>query len=509
MVVMTMMKTITKIWKPVAVLLLIVSVICAVVILSGDFNPSVKINNSEENQQLSSINVTIPAEHLSLNVLTPINGFIINTTVPQTPATFPYYKVVYQKSDITEKYLGPLERVRHNETPADIAPELAKQALEPYGGLPSDAVLIYSTTSYGISTNSTTGEIIDHDPITTDVLFYRNLNGTTIKGMHDMASVIFGENGEVLQLTRVWGTLQYTGRDLPVISANDAIRKLDQREIMDPVSDAADFTVNSTYLGHYGNKWAEQPPEIYLEPVWVFSGTFPSGNYWEFYVYARQFANFTATPTTGKVPLTVSFTDTSDASPSKWYWDFGDGTNSTDKNPSHTYAYAGTYNVSLRAWNDLGSDTMEKTDFVTVRNPAPPVANFTALPTSGNKPLIVTFSDTSSNVPSSWFWAFGDGTNATKQNPVHTYSSAGNYTVSLNVTNDDGTDEITRSDYITVTNLPPTTLTTPPTMTTVTTIPTTIRPTPTGTRTPFSTVPVIAALTLTGLLVLIRRRNSS
>ncbi|MFA5269415.1 MAG: PKD domain-containing protein [Methanoregula sp.] len=518
MVVMTMMKMITKMWKPVAVLLLIASAICAVAILSGDFNPSAKLSNVEENQQLSSINVTIPAEHLSLDIMTPINRFIINTTVPQTPAIFPYYKVIYQKSDITEKVYGPLIAERFNETPADIAPELAKQALEPYGGLPSDAVLMYSTTLYGISTNSTTGEIIYHDPITTDVLFYRNLNGTTIKGMHDMASVIFGENGEVLQLTRVWGTLQYTGRDLPVISVYDAIRKLDQRDIMNPVSDAADFTVNSTYLGHYGNKWAAQPPEIYLEPVWVFTGTFPSGNYYEFYVYARQFANITATPTTGKVPLTVTFTDTSETTPNEWLWDFGDGTNSTEQNPAHTYTTAGTYNVSLKAWNDLGSDTMEKTDYITVRNPAAPVATFTGTPTTGSAPLSVTFNDTSTNLPTSWFWTFGDGTNATEQNPTHTYTAPGNYTVSLNVTNDDGTNSVTKPEYITVSNLPPTTLTTAPTTivtttatTTVTTTPTTTtttKPTPTRTHAPLSPAVAIVGIMVIGMLHTIRQKKN-
>jgi hypothetical protein len=388
MVVMSMIKSVNRLWKPLAVLLLIITAISAMIILSGNPNQLPGIMNTGTNEQVSVINETISAEHLSLNVLTPINRFIINTTVLQTPATFPYYKVIYQKNrDITEKYLGPLEKVRHNETPADIAPELARQALVPYGGLPPDAVLIFSTTSYGISTNSTTGEIIEHDPITTDVLYERNLNGSTIKGMHDMASVIFGENGEILQLVRVWGTLQYTGRTLPVISVHDAIKKLEQREIMNPVSTGGDFIVNTTYLGHYGNKWAEQPPEIYLEPVWVFTGTFPSGNYYEFYVYARQFANFTATPASGKVPLTVNFTDTSDASPTCWSWNFGDNTNSTSRNPAHKYTTAGTYNVSLTAWNDLGSDTREKTVSVSVGNIASPVANFTASPSTGIAPL--------------------------------------------------------------------------------------------------------------------------
>ena len=69
------------------------------------------------------------------------------------------------------------------------------------------------------------------------------------------------------------------------------------------------------------------------------------------------------------IPLNVTFMDTSDASPVKWLWDFGDGTNSTAQNPAHMYTTAGTYNISLKAWNDLGSDTMEKPFYITVRNP--------------------------------------------------------------------------------------------------------------------------------------------
>ena len=65
-------------------------------------------------------------------------------------------------------------------------------------------------------------------------------------------------------------------------------------------------------------------------------------------------------------------------------------------------------------------------------------ANFSANPTYGYAPLNVDFTDTSSGTPTSWSWDFGDGTNSTPQNPTHTYSTAGNYTVTLTATNADG-----------------------------------------------------------------------
>ncbi len=85
---------------------------------------------------------------------------------------------------------------------------------------------------------------------------------------------------------------------------------------------------------------------------------------------------------------------------------------------------------------------------------APPVADFAGSPTSGTRPLEVTFTDLSTGVIDSWSWDFGDGNTSTAQNPTHTYVAAGTYTVSLTVTNPDGSDTETKVDYITVSELP-------------------------------------------------------
>lgn len=82
----------------------------------------------------------------------------------------------------------------------------------------------------------------------------------------------------------------------------------------------------------------------------------------------------------------------------------------------------------------------------------PPTAQFVGVPTSGTAPLTVNFSDQSSGVPSptSWSWNFGDGGTSTSQNPSHTYNSAGQYTVTLTATNSEGSDQMVRTNYITV-----------------------------------------------------------
>lgn len=79
----------------------------------------------------------------------------------------------------------------------------------------------------------------------------------------------------------------------------------------------------------------------------------------------------------------------------------------------------------------------------------PPVAAFSGTPLSGNKPLLVRFTDQSTNTPTSWAWTFGDGATSTEQNPTHTYTVAGVYTVTLTATNAGGSDAETKTDYVT------------------------------------------------------------
>jgi PKD repeat protein len=79
-----------------------------------------------------------------------------------------------------------------------------------------------------------------------------------------------------------------------------------------------------------------------------------------------------------------------------------------------------------------------------------PVANFTASPLSGCSPLIVVFQDQSTGGATSWNWDFGNGNTSTLQNPTATYFTPGTYTVSLTATNVNGSNTLTRNQYITV-----------------------------------------------------------
>ncbi len=162
-------------------------------------------------------------------------------------------------------------------------------------------------------------------------------------------------------------------------------------------------------------------------------------------------AEFSASPTSGTLPLLVDFTDLSTGGPAtSWAWTFGDGGTSTQRDPGHTYTTAGTYSVTLTATGPGGSDDETKVNLITVAEPAP-VAAFTADTTLGIAPLTVGFTDLSTGGPvTSWVWDFGDGGNSIDQHPSHEYLTPGTYSVSLTVTGPGGSDVQTAVDLVRV-----------------------------------------------------------
>lgn len=305
------------------------------------------------------INQTIPAHNVSLEFQNTdwIEYFIINAQVPDTPRFVPLYKGVLSDDDLARhfKYRAPNRYTVKNSTPSKAeAPALAEKALEAYGGLPEDAVLSSVYISESITQNGE--EIIQREPVITQVFYKREINGMPVVGERDEISLGLGENGELLVLMKRWRTLESTGESVPVITPEAAVEKLKRGETYTKLQSPNNVLIDKLRLGYY-----EKPGkirEIILEPVWIFSNqNIPE---FEFPVYARQFASFTETRGSGKDGLTVTFTDTSDASPTRWLWDFGDGTTSTEQNPIHSFKAAGTYDVTLTAWNDLGSDTVSE-----------------------------------------------------------------------------------------------------------------------------------------------------
>ncbi len=181
-------------------------------------------------------------------------------------------------------------------------------------------------------------------------------------------------------------------------------------------------------------------------------------------------ASFTASTDEGSAPLAVTFTDTSatvipflgNANAyipfNSRLWDFGDGVVSEQQNPQHTYRNQGIYTVSLTVGTRFGTDTETKNDTIKVTGNAASVkANFTATPITGVAPLTVTFTearDVGTATINAFEWNFGDDTTGTQENPTHTYTEPGTYSVTLTIRTTLGTSTITKQNLIEVVEEP-------------------------------------------------------
>ena len=162
-------------------------------------------------------------------------------------------------------------------------------------------------------------------------------------------------------------------------------------------------------------------------------------------------AKFYGEPTSGEAPLMVEFHDQSLNDPTSWFCDYGDG-ESTEYLWQHRYEEPGNYDVTLIVSNLAGVDTLTKKNYIQVKLPDPPVADFYAEPTEGESPLWVEFYNQSSGGATSCMLDYGDGYGTlwmpSTYLPGHSYKVAGIYTVILMVKNDWGTDTMIREDYI-------------------------------------------------------------
>jgi PKD repeat protein len=158
---------------------------------------------------------------------------------------------------------------------------------------------------------------------------------------------------------------------------------------------------------------------------------------------AIQFDGSTSSDSDGNLPLTYA-------------WHFGDGSTGTGGTPSHTYATAGTYDVTLTVTDALGLASLVASTTVTValRPNQAPTAN-PGGPYSGTAGAAIAFdgsasSDPDGDLPLSYAWTFGDGGTATGATPSHTYASAGTYSVTLTVTDAKGESSAAASATVTV-----------------------------------------------------------
>lgn len=153
-----------------------------------------------------------------------------------------------------------------------------------------------------------------------------------------------------------------------------------------------------------------------------------------------QTANFTVSPSAPAVGQTVYFNaSTSTVNGGTYSWNFGDGSTATGLTPTHAFGAPGTYTVTLRVTNPQGQSAATSRT-VTVAATSPTVSSsFTFSPNNPGPQQDVLF-DASASRPTdgTYVWTFGDGTSGSGRQVTHRYGQAGNYTVTLVVSNQFG-----------------------------------------------------------------------
>ena len=176
-------------------------------------------------------------------------------------------------------------------------------------------------------------------------------------------------------------------------------------------AESGDYTVTLTATNDCGSVTFTQDISVLIAPV----------------------ASFQLTPDQGCEPLTVQFVNTSSGQVDSYLWTFEGGTpaTSTESDPVVIFENAGVFDVTLEVTNAAGANEVIQTDVVEVF--PQPTADFSTVVSD----LIVDFTNLS-QYADTYEWNFGDGNTSSEENPTHTYSESGNYTVTLVATNNCG-----------------------------------------------------------------------
>lgn len=176
-------------------------------------------------------------------------------------------------------------------------------------------------------------------------------------------------------------------------------------------------------------------------------------------VFKNPKADLYANSRAGCAPLSVQFEDKTilgDAPLTSTLWDFGDGNTTNATSPLHNYATNGSFDVSMLVTDTNGCQGKFSAPKHVIVDRKPDVNFIADITFSCTYPLTVSFSNLGKNLKSgdSYLWSFGDGETSTKKSPIHTYTSKGDFEVSLTITTANGcTQTLTKPQYITIRNI--------------------------------------------------------
>jgi hypothetical protein len=200
----------------------------------------------------------------------------LDVPLPVSPYAVPNYRVVSVKKFSTGT--GTSLTVKDHIPSIAEAPGLAEKALGVHGGLPADAVLERTEQVFMKKYNLKTATVEEQYPQYTRVAYRQCVNGSLIMGSG--IGVSLGENGELLDISKDWSILEYTG-EIPVISADEAFEKLQARDLLKPVQSSLNgYHITRVQSGyhietHYPDASVQPLAPDRCTPVWIFYGIKP------------------------------------------------------------------------------------------------------------------------------------------------------------------------------------------------------------------------------------------
>jgi PKD repeat protein len=266
------------------------------------------------------------------------------------------------------------------------------------------------------------------------------LNFVSVKDYIPYSSYYLGKNETNNNYNATSGRMWFVVTDTSGVTFNGSatLREITFKIMSEPPAGFGNYlyTLIDVYATIFGDSLANKIPHS------VHDGQF-------FYANPGPVAEFTYSPTAPRVGETVTFNASSSyvvggGTIVSYVWDFGDGSNDTGMITTNAYSPDGTYTVTLTVTdNQARVDTESKNVTVYPFN-IPPIANFTSLPSVIKVNTSVTFNASASYDPdgtiANYTWDFGDGNITTLTTPIiaHNYTATGNYTVTLNVTDNGG-----------------------------------------------------------------------
>lgn len=198
---------------------------------------------------------------------------ILDTDFPASPASVNLYNVVsIDRVDDGNEDL--VFSVKKSIPSAEEAPSVAEKALDKYGGLPEEALLVDAVPRYINKFNQTTNSIEEQFPVATQVRYVQMQEGLPVIGAG--INLDLGENNEIIRILKIWPVYEYAG-EAKVITAENGFEKLKLGETIEKAQGdlPGNTKITEIRLGYKLVRTGPDSKEPHLKPVWIYYAVTP------------------------------------------------------------------------------------------------------------------------------------------------------------------------------------------------------------------------------------------